>query len=62
MKENAERLAILVTHNLFQAKRLCDRVGLMWGGKFIEIADNPKFFEDPDDERTAAFVRGDLVY
>ncbi len=53
---------VLVTHNLFQAKRMCDRVALMWDGEIIEIAAKHKFFEDPGDERTAAFVRGELVY
>lgn len=62
MAEDRTRATVLVTHNLFQAKRMCDRVGLMWDGRFVEIADRDKFFSDPADERTAAFVKGDLVY
>jgi len=62
MSEDPTRATVLVTHNLFQAKRMCDRVGLMWNGRFVEIADRAKFFQDPSDERTAAFGRGDLVY
>jgi tungstate transport system ATP-binding protein len=62
MEEDPSRATVLVTHNLFQAKRMCDRVGLMWDGRFVEIADRERFFEDPGDERTAAFVKGDLVY
>jgi len=57
-----ERAVVLVTHNIFQAKRLCHRIALMWDGEIIEVADNKKFFESPDDERTAAFVNGDVVY
>lgn len=60
--DDRSRAVVVVTHNLFQAKRMCSRVGLMWDGKFVEIADTEKFFEDPDDERTAAFVKGELVY
>jgi tungstate transport system ATP-binding protein len=54
--------AVLVTHNVFQAKRLADRVALLLECKLVEIAEVNKFFESPDDPRTAAFVRGDLVY
>ena len=54
--------AVLVTHNVFQAKRLANRVALLLECKLVEIAEVKKFFESPDDPRTAAFVRGDLVY
>ncbi len=60
--ENSSRCVVLVTHNLFQAKRMCGRVALMWDGGIVEVADKRKFFENPDDERTAAFVKGELVY
>jgi len=60
--EDSSRCVVLVTHNLFQARRMCGRIALMWGGEVVEVADKGKFFENPDDERTAAFVKGDLVY
>ena len=53
---------VLVTHNVFQAKRLAHRVGLMLGGRLIEIAETREFFDSPKDPRTAAFVRGEMVY
>jgi tungstate transport system ATP-binding protein len=53
---------IVVTHNIFQAKRLSRRVGLMLGGHLIEVADTHTFFENPSDPRTAAFVRGDMIF
>ncbi len=53
---------VLVTHNVFQAKRLAHRVGLMLGGRIIEIAATQTFFETPHDARTTAFVRGEMVY
>lgn len=60
--EDTDRSTILVTHNLFQARRMCHRVALMWDGEVVETAEKVKFFENPDDERTAAFVRGELIY
>jgi tungstate transport system ATP-binding protein len=63
-RQNADRgtTLVLVTHNIFQARRLAHRTGLMLGGKLIELDDTPRFFATPSDERTAAFVRGDMVY
>jgi tungstate transport system ATP-binding protein len=61
---NRERhtTVVLVTHNVFQAKRLAQRVGLMLGGRLIEIAEAKRFFTAPADPRTTAFVRGEMVY
>lgn len=53
---------VLVTHNIFQAHRLAHRVCFMLDGQVIEVADVQTFFEAPADTRTAAFVRGDMVY
>jgi tungstate transport system ATP-binding protein len=52
---------VLVTHNVFQAKRLATRVGLMLSGQLIEIGPTAGFFEAPTDPRTAAFVRGEMI-
>ena len=62
MEEDRKRTTILVTHNLFQARRMCDRVALMWGGEVVEVADSKQFFENPADDRSARFVKGELVY
>ncbi|MCL7455118.1 MAG: phosphate ABC transporter ATP-binding protein [Anaerolineae bacterium] len=53
---------VLVTHNVFQAKRLAHRVALMLEGQVVEVADVEGFFESPSDPRTDAFVRGEMVY
>ena len=53
---------VLVTHNVFQAKRLATRVAFLLDGKVIEVADSESFFTSPADPRTSAFVRGDMVY
>ncbi len=53
---------VLVTHNVFQARRLAHRVGLLLEGHLVEVASSAEFFEMPQDPRTAAFVRGEMVY
>lgn len=53
---------VLVTHNIFQAKRLAHRTGFLLEGRLVEIADTATFFERPTDPRTAAFVNGEMVY
>jgi tungstate transport system ATP-binding protein len=60
-REKGTTLA-LVTHNVFQAKRLAHRVGLLLEGHLIEVTDAQTFFESPSDPRTGAFVRGEMVY
>jgi len=56
------RAAIIITHNPFQAKRLCNRSALMMNGKLVEIGETWKIFNDPVDERTRAFVSGEMVF
>ena len=53
---------VLVTHNVFQARRLADRVGLLLSGRLIELATVDQFFNHPLDPRTRSFVNGEMVY
>jgi|Deesub1362A_J573_1020465.scaffolds.fasta_scaffold01159_10 tungstate transport system ATP-binding protein len=62
--QNAEQgtTIVLVTHNVFQARRLAHRCALLLEGRLIEVAPTEAFFEESADPRTAAFVRGEMVY
>lgn len=53
---------VLVTHNVFQARRVAQRTALLLNGRLVELSDTESFFERPKLAETAAFVRGDLVY
>lgn len=53
---------VTVTHNIFQARRLAHRAALLLEGQVVEVANADTFFESPHDPRTAAFVRGEMVY
>ena len=61
--DSAERgtTVVVVTHDVFQARRLADRTGLMVSGRMIELAETRAFFSTPQRPETAAFVRGDLL-
>jgi len=60
--QEAGTTVVLVTHNVFQARRLAQRVVFLLNGQVVEAADTPTFFTAPRDPRTAAFVRGEMVY
>ncbi len=53
---------VLVTHNIFQARRLADRVMFLLDGECVETADAEAFFGTPEDPRTLSFIRGEMIY
>jgi tungstate transport system ATP-binding protein len=53
---------LIVTHNIFQAQRLAQRVGFLLEGELVEVADRETFFDHPSDPRTSAFTHGEMVY
>jgi tungstate transport system ATP-binding protein len=60
---NRRRGATVVwaTHNLFQARRVADRMAFLLEGRLVETAPVAEFFTAPRDPRTAAFVQGEMV-
>ncbi len=59
---SAGATVVLVTHNLFQAKRLARRVALLMDGRVVEVGPTEQVFDSPRDPRTRAFVRGEFAY
>jgi tungstate transport system ATP-binding protein len=62
IKKDNRLTIIMVTHNIFQAKRLADRVLFMYDGKIVDHGPNREFFEKPKDERAYRFITGQMVY
>ena len=54
--------AILVTHNVFQVRRVANRVAMMLSGRIIESGTKEELFDHPSDERTRRFIAGEMVY
>lgn len=61
-KRRTGMTVVWITHNLFQARRMATRVGLVLSGRVIEVAATEEFFERSADERTSAFIHGKMVY
>jgi tungstate transport system ATP-binding protein len=61
-QRRGQATVVWATHNLFQARRVAHRVTLLLDGRVVEVAPTQTFFEAPSDPRTAAFVRGKMIY
>lgn len=59
---NREIGIVIATHDMNQAKRIADRVGVLLGNEIIEIGSTERIFEEPYDERTRKFIDGELIY
>lgn len=53
---------VLATHNLYQARRLASRAALLLDGGLVEVGPVQCIFETPRDDRTRAFLSGEMVY
>ncbi len=51
---------VVVTHLLRQARRLADYVIFLWLGELVEAGPAAQVFNDPRDERTRAYLVGDI--
>ena len=61
-REKYQMTVILVTHNMYQAKRIADKTMLLLSGHIIETGLTKELFSKPTDHRTASFIRGEMIY
>jgi len=57
-----EITVIMVTHNIFQARRIADQVIFINQGKVVEMGPTEKIFNEPLEDSTHRFVEGRMVY
>ena len=64
IKEYARKggTVIFTTHNMFEAKRLASTIALLVDGTIIEEDTIEDFFNNPKDNRTVKFVKGEIVF
>lgn len=58
LRFSKEYTIIIVTHNLFQAKRISDYTAFILDGELIEYGDTNQIFSDPKDKRTKEYLEG----
>lgn len=61
INKREETTVIFITHNLAQARRLCNQVLFMNQGKAVEFGGSEKVLKDPEHELTKRFVAGELL-
>ncbi len=57
-----KRAVLIVTHNVFQARRLCNRLAVMIDGEIVESGSTEDVFNHSKSERARAFVSGEMIY
>lgn len=53
---------IVVTHNMFQAGRISEKLVFLLNGCIVEIGDTNEMFKAPRDSRTSDFIEGKMIY
>lgn len=56
LRERLGNTVLLVTHDLGVVAQVCDRVGVMYGGRLVEVAPTRQLFEDPQHPYTRALL------
>ena len=56
------RIIIMATHNIFQAKKLADEVIHIHDGRIVEMANTEDFFSKPKHELSLKFIKGELSF
>ncbi|HBX70289.1 MAG TPA: phosphate ABC transporter ATP-binding protein [Chloroflexi bacterium] len=57
---SAETTVVIVSHSLRQARRLADHIIFLWMGNLVESGPSAQMFSAPRDERTRAYLYGDI--
>ncbi len=60
--KHRDTIIMMATHNLGQAKRLADQIFHMHSGKIVETATPENLFDNPQQEVTRKFIRGELEF
>jgi tungstate transport system ATP-binding protein len=61
-KKSSQRIIIMATHNLNQARRMADEIVHIHNGEVVEVGKPEDFFENPKNEITRKFINGELDF
>jgi len=62
LRDEQTHTMVLSTHNLYQARRLSDKIAHIHYGRVLEVAKPDRFFTNPSNEITQKFVNGELQF
>ena len=61
INEKEKTTVITITHNLVQARRLCNQVLFLNQGQVVEFGESNQILKTPEKELTKAFIAGELL-
>lgn len=61
-RKSAQRIIVMATHNLSQARRMTDEIVHIYNGEIVEVAETENFFDNPKSEISRKFVNGELEF
>ena len=61
-KKRDNRIIMMATHNLTQARRMADEIVHIYNGEIVEVATPENFFGNPKSEISRKFVSGELEF
>ncbi|MHA2053978.1 MAG: ABC transporter ATP-binding protein [Candidatus Hodarchaeales archaeon] len=61
-QNNENGTIVVVTHNLFQARRITDKLAVVIDGTITEKGPTYKLFESPINSQTADFLTGKMIF
>ena len=53
---------VVITHNMFQARRISEKLVFLLNGSIVESGEAHEVFTDPKDSRTLDFIEGKMIY
>ena len=56
LKEEFDLTYLFITHDLWVARFMCDRIAVMQGGKIVELAPTKQIFEAPQHPYTKTLL------
>ncbi|MFX0097503.1 MAG: phosphate ABC transporter ATP-binding protein [Candidatus Hodarchaeota archaeon] len=62
MNKELNTTMMIATHNMLQAKRIGDRVGLLLEGELVEEGTIEQIFDSPKNTKTREFIEGRMIY
>ena len=53
---------VIITHNMFQARRISEKLVFLLNGSIVESGEAGEVFSNPKDSRTLDFIDGKMIY